>query len=256
MEATMTLPAEALPKKKIKTGTVVAIAGGTVVLVGGFFVFVYKDKDGNTLWQKWTNKDSSSGDKAIEDVATPTDAPPAGVKWVAENSSNPFPLKKGMFGGYTKNLQKALGLKADGKFGSGTEAKVKSKWNKTTVDRADYNSLVNPVASGGGSNFSSLIQSLGTAGKNDKDGVVVIMQGANKNYMFKFWASNGRMGVSPQQNQKWKMGTYVDGGKKIYMDGVGTYSRSSAILNMADIVKYMDGGAPPMSSEVPYWANK
>lgn len=252
MEATITLPAQAQPKKKIKTGTVIALAGGTVALVGGYFVFFYKDSDGNTLWQKWTG---ASGDKAIDKVDAPTEAPPAGVQWVAE-SANPFPLKKGSWGGYTKNLQKALGLKDDGKFGSGTEAKVKAKWNKTTVDKADYDSLVNPTASGGGSNFQSLVKEFQGHGKNDKDGVRFPMQGANKTYTFKFW-TNGRMGVTPNDVQKWKMGTYIDGGKKIYMDGGDTYAKGSALTNMAYVVKWMDAGAKPsISSEIPYWANK
>jgi hypothetical protein len=161
-----------------------------------------------------------------------------------------------MYGGYTKNLQKALGLKDDGKFGSGTEAKVKAKWNKITVDRADYDSVVNPTAQGGGSNFKTLVAELKGAGINDKDGVRAIMQGANKNYTFKFW-TNGRMGVTPQGAQKWKMGTYIDGGKKIYIDKANTYTRNSALMNMVSIVKWMDAGAPaPTSSEIPYWANK
>lgn len=253
MEAVMTLPAGAKPKSK--KGAVVAAVGGALTLVGGYFVFFYKDKNGNTLWKKWTGK--ADEENPIEKVDTPTDAPPAGVAWVAENPSNPFPLKKGMFGGYTKNLQKALGLKDDGKFGSGTEAKVKAKWGKVTVDKANYDSVVNPKASGGGSNFSNLVAALGAAGRNDKDGVWTILQGQNKNYTFKFW-TNGRMGVKPVNTQNWKMGSYADGGKKMFIDKGGEFSRTQyPTLNMVDIVKWMDAGAKPsISSEVPYWANK
>lgn len=248
----MTLPKDAV-KIKSKRGLYIGLGATALALTGGYFVFIYKDKNGKTLWKKWTGK--ADEEKPIEKVDEPTDAPPVGVKWVAE-SSNPFPLKKGMYGGYTKNLQKALGLNDDGKFGSGTEAKVKAKWGKITVDRDDYNSVVNPTASGGGSNFQTLLKEFKGHGTNDKDGVRFPAQGANKNYIFKFW-TNGRMGVTPKDVQKWKMGTYIEGGKKIYMDGGYTYSKGGAILNMVDIVKWMDAGAkPPISSQVPYWANK
>src|SRR3972149_3647280 len=100
-----------VPQKKNYAGWII---GGLVLVGGAIVVFVVKDKNRLTLWQKWTSKIGDAGDKEIEDIEKPIEVPPVGTsKWV-EESTNPFPLKKGMFGGYTKNLQIALGIPADG----------------------------------------------------------------------------------------------------------------------------------------------
>ena len=123
--------------KKKKRG-LVFVVGGALALIGGYFVFFYKDKDGNTLWNKWTGRVEEEGE--IPAVEKPSEAPPAGTTWRPES----FPLAKGMYGGHIKLLQKKLGISADGKFGSGTEKAVKAKFGKTIVEITDYNNFVSP----------------------------------------------------------------------------------------------------------------
>jgi hypothetical protein len=239
METIMTLPVQSQPKK-IRTGTIAAIVSGVAALIGGYFVFLYKDKENKTLWQKWTSGDE---DKRVEDIVDPSEAPPSGIsKWTAET----FPLKKGMFGGQVKNLQTALGIGDDGKFGSGTESKVMAKFGSPSVTKAQYDSLVNPKASGGGSNFSLLTKAIGNISKNTKDGLDATIQGANTNYVFRFY-TNGRLFIY-KGSKELHRGSYSDGGKRIIIDKGRTFSGGGASVNITDIVKWIDAGSKPMPS--------
>jgi len=93
-------------------------------------------------WKKYGGEPKP---KQVDPIPPPpaTEPTPVGSsssKWIPET----FPLKKGMFGGHIKNLQEALGIGADGKFGSGTEGKVMDKFKKNSVTEAEYDVLVNP----------------------------------------------------------------------------------------------------------------
>lgn len=217
-----------VPNKKSYAGYII----GGILLAGGIvFTFVLKGKDGFTLFQRLKN---SIGEKPIPDVAIPVEAPPAGTSsWINES----FPLRKGMFGGQIKNLQQALGIGADGKFGAGTESAIKAKFNTITVTKAQYDSLVNPSAVGGGSNFQRVKNILiAHGGVNQSDGITKTLQGQNAWYKFYFY-TNGRMGVTLLNNNQWKMGRYSDGGSKIVMDSGKTYQSGNLTSNMLAIIK-------------------
>lgn len=57
-------------------------------------------------------------------------------------SGGVFPLKKGDRGEEVRQLQEALGISADGIFGSQTEAKVLERLGTSTVSKSQFNSLV------------------------------------------------------------------------------------------------------------------
>jgi hypothetical protein len=96
-------------------------------------------------WKKYGGEPKP---KQVDPIPPPpaTEPTPVGSsssKWIPET----FPLKKGMFGGQIKNLQEAIGFSGsdlDGKFGSGTEAKVMEKFKKNSVTEPEYDALVNP----------------------------------------------------------------------------------------------------------------
>ena len=71
---------------------------------------------------------------------------------VANNNPSPapsganFPIKMGSKGSYVKSIQSAIGVTADGIFGSQTEAALVAKTGKNSVDNLDeYNALVFPL---------------------------------------------------------------------------------------------------------------
>jgi peptidoglycan hydrolase-like protein with peptidoglycan-binding domain len=116
-------------KKKIIIIVIIFLAIG--LAIGGYF---------------WWKKKQEPGE-AEEEIPEPIEPPPAGTSaWKDES----FPLSKGMFGGKIKLVQQKLGLTADGKFGPGTEAAVKAKLGKATVDKADYDKLVPSMAASTG----------------------------------------------------------------------------------------------------------
>lgn len=209
MEAIGMLPPQ---PKKIKKGTIIAMVSAAAALTGGFFVFVYKGKDGITLFQKWTS--GGGGEEKIENIAEPVEAPPVGApKWIAES----FPLRKGMFGGQIKILQKKIGAGSDGRFGSGTESKVMAKFGTATVSRAQYDSVVNPAATGGGSNFASVKKELSGIAKNIPGGIRYAVMGKNNSYLVDFYTNN-RVMFNDKNGKAIKKGTYSKGGKVITLD--------------------------------------
>jgi len=239
MEAVMTLPKDAV-KVKSKRGLYIALGATAFVLTGGYFVFIYKDKDGKTYWKKWTGKDD------VEDIPVvdePKEASPTGTKWISEESlgANPFPLKKGMFGGRIKLLQQKFGIKPDdGKFGKDTENAVVKKFGVPTVSQAAYNSVVNPTTTAGGLNFIELKKALPSA-QNTSDGIGMWITGQNKKFGFRFYAANGRFSVE-SSGKILKKGTYSEGGKRMKLDGDWTaYTESSALGNMKKIVEDIEG---------------
>jgi peptidoglycan hydrolase-like protein with peptidoglycan-binding domain len=68
-------------------------------------------------------------------------AAPAGRKqspWTTES----FPLKRGMKGGHVAELQRKLGISADGVFGAKTEAAVLAKQGTRTVTKEQFNQMM------------------------------------------------------------------------------------------------------------------
>lgn len=168
------------------------------------------------------------------DTNTPVPVGSLTPRWVPET----FPLNIGMFGPKIKNLQKALGVQQDGKLGPQTSASLQAKGYNVPLSLVDYNKIVNPAATGGGTNFQSVKNALGTAGKNFTGGVTGYMAGSNEVYSFNFY-TNGRVFVYDSNNNEKARGTYVDGGKSIFLDNGTNYNAGSVTLNMQQIANYL-----------------
>lgn len=164
---------------------------------------------------------------------------PAGTSgWVSDST---FPIKKGSWGPKVAALQTAIGVGSDGKFGSDTEKNLIAKTGKAEVSNAsDYDKIINPPTTAGGSNFQQLKDALKGASQNFKDGILYVVQGQNKLYQFDFYASNGRFFVSEKgKNVALKKGTYSNGGKTMKIDGGPQYNLSP-IQNMQNIINYVE----------------
>lgn len=161
-----------------------------------------------------------------------TPVPSGATQWVPDTT---FPIKKGSWGSKVKAVQHALGIAEDGKFGAQTESALYAKIQKTELNQAEYNNLINPAATGGGTNFLKLKQTLGTLGKNFSDGVQYPVTGKNANYTFAFY-TNGRFTFSEQGGSTFLYkGSYSDGGKTMSIDGGKTYQEGGVFLNTIKI---------------------
>jgi hypothetical protein len=181
----------------------------------------------------------------IDEIPAPAEPPPVGAKWVQEK----FPVGKGMFGGMIKNVQVKLGLTADGKFGSGTEAAVVKKWGKKTFDKADYDALVNAeaiaaakaaaakaaaeaaakaeAASSGGKNYEAVKVATGyeTTDSQGKVNSIWTVIGENDKYQFHFY-KDGSWSLTKAGGKTALMGgTYSGGADKMVITkgGSGTF---------------------------------
>ena len=99
-------------------------------------------------------------------------------KWVAES----FRLNIGMFGPKIKALQTALGIAADGKFGSQTSGAITGAGYTVPLSQADYNAIVSPQ-----SVTPPAVNPIGKIAYANKDGVSVF----NANYSVYKTAANG-----------------------------------------------------------------
>lgn len=154
-------------------------------------------------------------------------------KWVPEA----FPLTLGMYGNKIKALQAALGFttaQQDGKLGPMTQSALAAKGKALPLSQTDYNNIVNPPATGGGTNFQTVKTALGSAGQNFSGGITGYFSGPNQVYSFDFY-TNGRVIIYNSQKKEVARGTYSDGGKKIAIDGGKTYNANSVTLNMQQI---------------------
>lgn len=186
----------------------------------------------------WSNLGTCVEDPNDSNTPVPPGSPTQ--KWVPET----FPLNIGMFGPKIKSLQKALGFQntnknapnyQDGRFGSvETRPAVIAKGYAVPLSLSDYNAIVNPAASGGGTNFQSVKTGLGTAGQNFSGGVIGYASGPNQVYSFQFY-TNGRVFIYNPQKVEQAKGTYTDGGKTIALDGGGSYTSNTVTLNMQKI---------------------
>lgn len=172
-----------------------------------------------------------------EETPVPPVPPGSGTpKWVPES----FPLNVGMFGSKTKKLQTALGISADGKFGTQTKASVIAKGKSVPLSQADYNIIVSPPAIGGGTNFQQIKTALAGGSTNFNGGISYLKQGQNKTYRFDFY-TNGRFYVNTYNlNDALAKGTYSSGGKKMVIDGGSTYENLSVIINMTNIINSIE----------------
>lgn len=66
----------------------------------------------------------------------PTGSPT--TTWVVES----FPLNVGMYGAMIKSLQEALGIEADGKFGTQTKSSVQGKGYTVPLSKVNYDKIV------------------------------------------------------------------------------------------------------------------
>lgn len=227
------------PKQKafwIIVGLAVIIAGASI-----WYFFFRDDCDPN---KKGYTKKGKISDKCFGEAQDPKtintviNPPPAGCQWTSDDT---FPLKRCMSGNKVKALQTALGITADGKFGNQTEGAVKAKFSgRSEVTQPEYNALINPPATGGGSNFSNLKKDLGDKALDFSGGVYVDnVLGKNDTYKFNFF-TNGRFFIYKQgDTEYWKKGTYSNGGKKMVIDiadGGGGYEKGNVWLNMKEIM--------------------
>lgn len=154
-------------------------------------------------------------------------------KWVAETP----PYNIGQFGPKIKALQKALGFSVadqDGKFGPQTASAVIAKGKPVPLPESDYQAIVNPAASGGGTNFQQVKTGLGTAGQNFSGGVFGYASGPNQVYSFYFY-TNGRVFIYNPQQVEQARGTYTNGGKTIALDGGDSFTSNTVTLNMQKV---------------------
>ncbi len=236
------------PVKSKHTGLIIGLGAGALVLgTGVFFLFLKKDDNGTTKFQNWRNKSNAKDEtQQAQDVK---DQVSQGIP--APSAVSGFPIEANTHNANTKNLQNALmnvwGKKISGApsdyLGKNTLTALNAIGYDAPVSQADYTNILAhkakpaPVASGGGSNFSQVQKTLsGIGGVNQKDGVLVKMQGQNTNYQFYFY-TNGRMGVSPASTQKWTMGKYSNGGSTIVMDNGNTYQKGGVSSNMLAILR-------------------
>lgn len=220
--------------------TLIYIFGGLAVLIAGASVWYFFLRDQCDPNRKGYTKKGKLSDKCFppaQDPKTILDTPPVGCTWISDDT---FPLKRCMSGNKVKALQTALGISADGKFGTDTESAVNVKFKKNDVTEPEYNNLINPPAppATGGTNFTKLKTNLGTY-TNFSGGVQKAKAGKNKNYVFYFYATNGRFFMSeygtPISNAIVK-GTYTEGADKMFVDGGDTYNEGGVNANMIKIV--------------------
>ena len=233
----------ATDRKKIINGIIIG-ALGLGILGAGIWYFFFRDKcdankKGYTKKGKISAKCVGETNNANTDPNTETSTPPAGCKWVSDNT---FPLKRCMIGNKIGALQTALGFtgsNVDKKFGNDTLGAVQNKFGgRSEVTQAEYEALLNPPTTGGGQNFGKLKTALGDRAKNFSAGVYVTVLGQNKNYKFSFYADNGRVFMQDNIGDTiLYRGTYSDGGKKIVMDNGASYEEGGVFLNMQEIVK-------------------
>lgn len=169
--------------------------------------------------------------------------PPAGTQWTPDTT---FPLKKGSWGSRVAAVQKAVGFSSaqqDGRFGAMTESAVQAKIGKPEVSQPDYEKLINPPTTGGGSNFSQLKEALKNRSQNFPGGIKTIEQGQNQNYQFEFYASNGRVFIYNTAKNEIRRGTYYNGGKKIVIDSPNDEESSESTVQqvLKDIVTQIEG---------------
>jgi len=156
-------------------------------------------------------------------------------KWIPEA----FPLNVGMYGSKIKALQKALGISQDGRFGQQTSGAIILKGKTVPLSETDYNAIVNPAATGGGSNFQELKNTL-KGSQNFSGGIIYAVPGQNTNYAFNFY-TNGRFFVNTLgKNDNLLKGTYYNGGRKMIIDGGKTYE-GTPYTNMQNIVNDIGG---------------
>ena len=210
-----------------------------VILIGGsvIYYFFFRDEcDPNN--NGFTKKGKLSDKCTVKNPSSTNTAPPSGTQWVSDTT---FPIKKGSWGSRVKALQKAIGLSTadqDGRFGGMTESALQAKTGKSEIpSQQEYDAIVNPPATGGGSNYSKLKASLGSGAENFSGGVYRQIQGQNKNYQVNFF-TNGRFTLTEYGvTGVIKKGTYLDGAKKMIVDAGDTFQSSAGVYgNMRDIV--------------------
>lgn len=214
---------------KLSKGTYqfIFIAAFVVVVGGVILYFVFRDPP-------------------VEDPnknGTPVPPGSPSTKWIPEY----FPLNLSMFGDKIRALQKALGFTGtaiDGKLGTNTRDAIIAKGYAFPLSQTDYNKIINPPVTGGGTNFAQLKAALGTKALNNPagDGVYTGVSGENVNYSFTFF-TNGRMSVRRfSDNKIWK-GSYHSGGKEINIDAVdGGFDadESTVFIAMKEIVNQIE----------------
>lgn len=191
------------------------------VVIVGILLYVYRD----TLFGK-NIPDPNESNTPVPPGSTTT-------RWVPEKP----PYALGMFGPNIAKVQKAFGfseIDQDGRLGTDTRDAIVAKNYSFPLSEPDYKKIVNPPSSGGGSNFANLKKALGSgsAVQNFGGGVLVSLDGKNKKYNINFY-DNGRFILKELVSQaEIKRGTYVDGGKKLVVDGGKTFTSSNSVYNV------------------------
>jgi len=209
-----------------------------LILGGGFAIWWNYFRDNCDPANPGHTKEGKVSDKCFgkaEDPKNITTTPPAGCQWTSDNT---FPLKKCMSGNKVAALQTALGILADKKFGNDTLGAVQNKFGgRSEVTQAEYNALINPPATGGGSNYNNLKKALGSKAIPYSAGVYVDVQGQNKKYVFSFYPTGKFFFSLPKVQASIAEGTYSDGGKSMKVNGdLFAYTEDTVFKNMARII--------------------
>lgn len=189
------------------------------VAIIGILLYVYRDK----LFGRTIEDPNKTNDPLPPGSAT--------TKWIPEKD----PYAIGMYGSNIAKLQKALGFSVadqDGKFGTQTKDALVAKSYAVPLSEADYKKIVNPPSTGG-SNFEKLRKALGTgpAVRDNGSNMYVTLLGENKKYAMRFYDNGRFFFLDFPDGNVIKRGTYIDGGKKLVVDGGKTFTASSGVYN-------------------------
>lgn len=224
---------------KSRTGLFIIIAVGLIILGVVVWYFFLRGSGCDPNRNGYDKKGKYDPKCKVDDPKTTnTPAPTGSSGWVSDSS---FPIKKGSWGPKVKALQSAIGAKDDGKFGPLTEAALKAKTGKTEVaTQAEYDAIVSPQPTGGGTNFEQLKKNLVGNFKTLADGISTDVSGTNKKYRFVFY-TNGRFSMAEiGATQYLQKGTYLNGGTEMDVDGGNSYGNlisHPVSTNMKSIVK-------------------
>lgn len=217
---------------------------GLAIIIGGSVIWYFFLRDECDPLQKGYTKKGKLNDKCGSADPQKDNIPaPSGSQWVPDTS---FPLKRGSWGERVKAVQKALGFTAsqqDGKFGPMTENAVKAKLGTVDVSAAQYEQLINPAATGGGTNFAQVKQAFAGRSNNFSGGITTAELGKNTSYFIDYY-TNGRVIINDSNKRPIKRGTYSNGGEKIVIDSAdGGYSSttSNAKATLTDIIRQIEG---------------
>jgi uncharacterized protein YxeA len=137
-----------------KKAIIITVSSLAIIGAGvGFYFYTRNKNKNNSLAREGVEDEDSEATTTPQSTTTPTSSGNSGKGCGGAYTKQGFPLQKGSCGDNVVKLQKYLGITADGKFGSGTEKKLKSHQNLVVqksigwsagygkLSQADFNAL-------------------------------------------------------------------------------------------------------------------